>query len=297
MAAAGKGATALDDERHVKRNPHPDFKKVEASRPNWRDDVGPRFTKTRNPDWKLGDGPNDGGACLEKKHVQIDPYEDGRPVVFNYKLLISAIIPRPVGFISTRSKDGQITNVSPFSFFQMIGHDPPLFIFGFASGLANAKDSLKNLMESGECVINIISEHYIEAANAASINAPYGVSEFGLTGLHMADSVIVKAPRVQEAIFSVEGKLVETREFYSKAVPGKATTVLAIVEGVRFWAREDAINEDRNLLDPNVLRPMARLGGISYGRLTECIELPRPDYDTLVGQKNINTESSGSASK
>lgn len=101
-------------------------------------------------------------------------------------------------------------------------------------------------------VINIISEHYIEAANAASINAPYGVSEFGLTGLHMADSTIVKAPRVQEAVFSVEGKLVETREFYSKAVPGKATTVLAIVEGVRFWAREDAINEDRNLLDPNV---------------------------------------------
>ena len=70
-----------------------------------------------------------------------------------------------------------------------------------------------------------------EAANATSVNAPYGVSEWALTGLHPAPCKDVKASRVQEAIFSVEGKLVETKEFESRATPGKKTGVLAIIEG------------------------------------------------------------------
>lgn len=97
----------LDAERYVKRNPHPDFRKVQASRPDWHEQSTWAFTKTRKPDWQPGDGPNDGGECLKKEHVEIDPYEEGRPAVFNYKLLISAIIPRPIGFVSTRSKDGE----------------------------------------------------------------------------------------------------------------------------------------------------------------------------------------------
>lgn len=71
----------------------------------------------------------------------------------------------------------------------------------------------------------------------------------------------------------------ETREFDSKKEPGKKSGVLAIVEGVRFWVREDAINEDRNLIDPRILQPMSRLGGIMYGRMVEAIELPRLDFD------------------
>jgi flavin reductase (DIM6/NTAB) family NADH-FMN oxidoreductase RutF len=99
-----------------------------------------------------------------------------------------------------------------------------------------------------------------------------------LTGLHPAPCTSIKPSRVQEAIFAIEGRLVETKEFESKATPGKKTGVLAIVEGVRFWAREDAINEEKNIIDPGVLRPMSRLGGITYGRVTEGIELPRPDW-------------------
>lgn len=96
-----------DAEKSVNRNPHGDFRKVQASRPDFDHSLdGFNFTKTPNPDWQLGDGANDGGKWKEKKHIQIDPYEEGRPAVFNYKLMISAVIPRPVGFVSTRSKDG-----------------------------------------------------------------------------------------------------------------------------------------------------------------------------------------------
>ncbi|WPH03492.1 Hypothetical protein R9X50_00637200 [Acrodontium crateriforme] len=277
--APGEAAQLYDSEKSIKRNPHPDFKKVEASRPDWTESPPLKFTKTKNPNWKPGQGANDNGEWKKHDHVEIDPYQDGRPATFNYKLLISAIIPRPVGFVSTRSQDGSSTNLAPFSYTQMVNHDPPVFIIGYAGGMNQAKDSLRNLLETGECTINIISEHFLEAANATSVNAPYGVSEWALTGLTPAACTDVKASRVKEAIFSVEAKLMDTKEFESRATPGKKTGVLAIVEGVRFWAREDAINEDRNMLDPAVLRPIARLGGISYGRLQEAIELPRPEWD------------------
>ena len=71
----------------------------------------------------------------------------------------------------------------------------------------------------------------------------------------------------------------DTKEFESRTTPGKKTGVLAIIEGTRFWAREDAINSEKNLLDPNVLRPMSRLGGITYGKTNEGFELPRPDFE------------------
>ena len=72
-------------------------------------------------------------------------------------------------------------------------------------------------------------------------------------------------------------------EYASRSTPGKIATTLVGLEGTRFWAREDALNAERNMVDPAVLRPMSRLGGISYGRTTEAIELPRPDFEKDVG--------------
>jgi flavin reductase (DIM6/NTAB) family NADH-FMN oxidoreductase RutF len=243
-------------ESAIKRNPHPDFKKVEASRPPWDSSSQFRYTQTIKPSWVPGDGANGSDAeAKAKKHVSIDPYEADRPAAFNSKLLISAVVPRPIAFVSTRSADGTVTNLAPFSYFQMINHDPPLFVIGFASALeaAKAKDTLRLLHETGEAVINIISEGFIEAANATSVNAPLGVSEWDVSGLtSLSDCEQVKPARVAEAVFSIEAKLESVREFESKAKPGKPSGTLAILEGVRFWVREDAINEERNLIDPAV---------------------------------------------
>lgn len=241
----------------IKRNPHPDFKKVEASRPPFDSSASLQFTQAPAPEWKFGDGSNgtDAGA-VGKKHVAIDPYEDGRPAVFNYKLLISSVVPRPIAFLSTRSADGKTTNLAPFSYFNFFNHDPPLFVVGIVpdgTKEGGAKDSLKNITETGEAVINIISEHYVEAANATSINAPYGASEWDVSGLTPAyDTETVKVARVKEAIFSVEVKLDTIKEYESKTTPGKKTSSVVILEGTRFWVREDALNEDKNLVDPAV---------------------------------------------
>jgi flavin reductase (DIM6/NTAB) family NADH-FMN oxidoreductase RutF len=264
-----------DAESAVKRNPHGDFAQVQASRPDWDETRSLQFSKTRNPTWTYGSGAT---KKSDAAHVAIDPYAPGRSPVNNYKLLISGVIPRPIGFLSTRAKDGSSTNLSPFSYTQVFNHDPPIFAVGFSGGLDNQKDTLKNLIDTGECVINMISEDFIEAANACSIDLPYGMSEWAVSGLTPAPCEVVQCSRVKESVFSIEGKLVSTQEFESRnpATPGKKTGVLAVVEGVRFWVREDAINEERNLIDPKVLKPVARLGGITYGRVVDGFEIVRP---------------------
>ncbi|KAI1322377.1 hypothetical protein F5Y16DRAFT_404555 [Xylariaceae sp. FL0255] len=284
-------SVSTKQEAEYQRNPHPDFKGVEGSRPDWDKSAKSHFTKTVDPDWQLGGGANElytstGGD--KKDHVAIDPYEPGRPSPFNYKLLISTIVPRPIGFVSTISgtKDGkeETMNLAPFSWFNMISHDPPLFMLGIASGLDKPKDSLRNIVETGECVVNIISEHFLEAANACSVDAPPGSSEWVVSGLTPShDSQTVRAPRVKEAIFSVECKLESVREFESRSTPGKKTGCLVVLEGTRFWVREDAINADKNQVDLDVLRPISRLGGITYGRTTEVTELLRPVFAKDIG--------------
>ncbi|KAM5365340.1 hypothetical protein ACJZ2D_011056 [Fusarium nematophilum] len=271
---------------NIKRNPHPDFKGVEASRPDWDEASKIRYTKTVNPDWSFGDGANriHDAAAAAKSHVAIDPHEPGRSPGFNYKLLISAIVPRPIAFVSTLSPDGKSTNLAPFSYFNMVNHDPPLFVVGIASGLDRAKDTLRNVSASGECVINIISEPFVEAANATSANAPYGVSEWDISGLTPSyDCETVKCARVKEAVVSVEAKLDTLKEYDSRARPGNKSGTVLILEGTRFWVREDALNEEKNLVDPAVLRPISRLGGITYGRVTEVMEIPRTDFEKDVG--------------
>lgn len=260
-------------ESQLKRNPHPDFKKVEASRPPWDLSSKFRYTQTVNPSWTFGDGPNGldaatdagkaGKAAEEGKetpgHVAIDPYAPGRPVGFNYKLLISTVIPRPIAFLSTRgvAEDGttEVINLAPFSYFQVIGHDPPLFMIGFACAAerGRSKDSLRNLIDTRECVVNIIGEDFVEAANATSVNAPFGVSEWDVSGLTpLRDCETVSVPRVKEAVFSIEAKLESVREFGSKSHPGSVSATMVVIEGTRFWAREDAVNEELNLIDPAV---------------------------------------------
>lgn len=277
--------TVKDSEASVRN--YPDFKKVEAGHPPWKEDAGFTITRTRNPTWTWGNGASDAGACLEKDHVVIDPQDESRTAMDNYKLLISGIIPRPIGFISTRSRTGESSNLAPMSYTQLVNYDPPIFVVGFEGGLERMKDTLRNLIETEECVINTVSEHFLEAVNAASVAAPYGISEWSLTGLTPARCEVVKASRLKESIFSIEGRLVDVIEFDSRKTPGKKGGAMAIIEGVRFWVREDAINEEKTLIDPAILRPMSRLGGLKFGRLTECVEILRPIYERDLSEEQL----------
>ncbi len=253
-------------EAEIKRHNHGNFKEVEASRPAWDHASTFRYTQTVDPSWTFGGGANGSDpAAATAQHRAIDPYAAGRPQRANYTLLISAVVPRPIGFVSTLAADGRAANLAPFSFFQMLAHDPPLFVLGFACALADAKDTLRNLVDTRECVLNIISEGFVEAANATSVNAPFGLSEWDVSGLTPAhDCEVVKPARVREAVFSVEAKVESIREIESRANPGTISSTIVTVEGVRFWAREDAYDAERDVLDGAVsVSPCAPLPPLS----------------------------------
>ncbi|RPB25084.1 hypothetical protein L211DRAFT_807140 [Terfezia boudieri ATCC MYA-4762] len=268
-------------EQQIKRNLHPDFKSVESSRPPFDVNRDFHYTKNPSPPWKLGLGANKvAAAASDIPHREIDPYGEGRAPGDNYKLLISGVIPRPIGFISTinTATSPPTANLAPFSYTNMVNHDPPIFCVGFSGGRGNPKDTCRNVLETGECVINIISEWFVEAANYTSVNAPAGVSEWELSGLTPAPSRLVKPARVKESAFAIEAKLVAHHEWSSPG-SGMTTGVTCLFQGVNFWVREDVVNEEGNMIDPAKLKPVSRLGGIAYGRTTDGFELPRPDWE------------------
>lgn len=136
--------------------------------------------------------------------------------------------------LSTASADGKSTNLAPFSCFNLVNHDPPLFVVGFSCTVSEAKDTLRNILDTKECVINIISDWYIEAANATSVNTPYGMSEWDVSGLTpVHDCETVNCARVKEAVVSIEAKLDIIKEFDSRANKGAKSGTMVILEGTR----------------------------------------------------------------
>ena len=252
------------------------FDEIQAKRPKFvHSNTRIEVTRSPYPDWEYGQGVPDNGVSASRNHVEIDPYAADRPMVNNYRLLVSGIAPRPIGFISTLSGDGKTKNLSPFSYFQVIDHDPPMFIVGFSSRPDRVKDTYRNLKETGECVINTVSENMIEAVNATSIDAPYGVSEWDISGLHEAPTSTVKPSRVKESVFSVEGKVIDIKEFDDHKQPGMSVAALVLIKATRFWVQQGAANAEASHIDLDKLRPLGQLGGISYGRVTSTFERPR----------------------
>ncbi|CAN6674712.1 hypothetical protein TRVA0_062S00188 [Trichomonascus vanleenenianus] len=263
---------------------HPDFKQVEASRPDFEPREF-RYEKTPQPEWAPGGGATD---TEWKKHrkVAIDPYEANRNPGDNYRLLISGIVPRPIGFVSSMSKEGT-KNLAPFSYTQFFNHDPPILCIGISGGSGSYKDTCVNILETGECTVNMISEWFVEASNYTATNAPPGCDEWVFSGLTPLESEKVKPPHVAESVFSIECKLVHHHNWYSKQDPSKQTGTMLILEGVNFHVREDTLNEERNRIDIAKYKPISRLGGILYGRTTSALELPRPDFEDEVRMGRI----------
>lgn len=110
--------------------------------------------------------------------------------------------PRPIGWMGTQSKEG-VANLSPYSFFNALNHDPALL--GFAS--IGYKDTIRNIAQTGEFTWNLASRDLAEKMNQISVSAPPGVDEFTLAGLSKASSQLITAPRVAEARVSLECRL------------------------------------------------------------------------------------------
>lgn len=210
--------------------------------------------------------------------ITFDCAREGPAVM--YPVLVSAIVPRPTALISTVDKHG-VRNLAPYSYFNIVAHDPPHVVVGICMrDDGTKKDSLKNVEENKEFVVNMMSEWYAESANFTCGGYGPEVDEMQVAGLTPIPSMKVKPARVAESAVQMECVLKHSYEVHNSAgthtttiVIGEATMV-HISEGVREW--EDG--EQRVSLEK--LQPVSTLGGTYFGRTNSIFEMPRPEEDT-----------------
>jgi flavin reductase (DIM6/NTAB) family NADH-FMN oxidoreductase RutF len=181
-----------------------------------------------------------------------------------YQYLIGSIAPRPIAFASTISAEGAV-NLSPYSFFNLVSSTPPILIFSPTNrGADNSeKDTLRNLREVPEVVINICDYPLVEQLSLASAEYPAGVDEFVKAGLTAVPSSRVRPPRVGECPVAIE--CVVEQIIALSDTPGHGNLVICRIVQAHF--REDILLADKPGIDLHKFEAVSRLSGDYYSRL------------------------------
>lgn len=230
-----------------------------------------------HPDWRAGEKQ---APPIDTLHtIEIDPANESVPVI--YPLVISAVVPRPIAFISSLSKEG-LGNLSPYSYFNAVAHDPPVLAIGHSWSGGKPKDSLRNTLETGEFVVSIISEWFLESANHTCGAYSPEVNELQLSNFTPVPSVKVKPPRIGESAVNMECKLIHTYDL--KNSKGETTTTIVLGEVLLFHIAEGAASRSPSgkvVVDKDKIQAMSRWGGNFYGKVTQFYEIPRPSAKGL----------------
>jgi flavin reductase (DIM6/NTAB) family NADH-FMN oxidoreductase RutF len=182
-----------------------------------------------------------------------------------YKFLIGIVVPRPIAFVSTVSASGQF-NLAPFSFFNALSSEPPLVGIAITDRTDDPKDTLRNVRETNEFVINVVSEDLLERMVQTSGEWPRETDEFAVSGLTPIPALRVRAPRVAESPAHLECRL--HREI------SLGNCIFVVGEVLLAEVHDRALTDGR--VDPTKLRAVGRLGGDGYSRLGEVVRVPRP---------------------
>lgn len=201
--------------------------------------------------------------------MKFDP--DKQSFKDNHRLMIGSIVPRPIAFVSTKSKNG-ILNLAPFSYFNGVCSNPPTIMFAPArrgyDGLT--KDTLNNIRDTEEFVVNIVSEEIVEPMVACATDFEKEVNEFEVSRLTPVDSVKVAPPCVKESKVSFECRL-QTIVPVGEAEPGGGFVVIGNI--VMFHVDDDVYRDGR--IDLDALKPVGRLAGNNYSRINDVFTVVR----------------------
>jgi flavin reductase (DIM6/NTAB) family NADH-FMN oxidoreductase RutF len=187
-----------------------------------------------------------------------------------HKLLTSTIVPRPIAWVVTQNATG-VVNAAPFSFFNMFSADPPVVCLGVgARAPGRPKDTALNVSQTGEFVVNLVSEALAPRMNVTAVDFPYGVEELEQAGLTRAASQKVKPPRIAESPVSLECTRIEILSLG----PDNALIVGRVV-AVHIHD-EFVLDAERCHVDTPELRLVGRMhGGGWYVRVSDTFEMPR----------------------
>ena len=181
------------------------------------------------------------------------------------------VTPRPIGWISTRSADGQ-NNLAPYSFFNAVAYVPPQVMFASTSAKEDridTKDSVANIRETGEFCVNIVSYDMRDVMNASSEMLPRDVDEFEHAGIEKIECNEINCARVAAAPASLECRMTQI----VKVKGAHNFVVFGEVIGVHI--RDETLVDGK--FDVRTFSPLSRMGYRDYTRVTEIFELSRPD--------------------
>ncbi|MGF6950920.1 flavin reductase (DIM6/NTAB) family NADH-FMN oxidoreductase RutF [Neobacillus sp. B4I6] len=188
----------------------------------------------------------------------------------NYKFLIGSIIPRPIAFVTTISKDG-VLNGAPFSYFNIVSSNPQMISLSIQRSAGSQKDTARNIIESKQFVVHIVDEHNVEKINKTAASLPSDQSEVKLANLTSVDSVKISVPGVKEAKIRMECLLEHSLELGSSDSPGCDFIIGRVVQ----FHIEDEIYENGRI-DARGLAAVSRLAGNNYAKIGEIFEIERP---------------------
>ncbi|MFC6718444.1 flavin reductase family protein [Natrialbaceae archaeon GCM10025810] len=184
-----------------------------------------------------------------------------------YRVLSSVVIPRPIAWVSTRSEAG-VDNLAPYSFFTVASVDPPVVLFAPVDGPDGLKDTPRNARETGEFVVNLVTEDLVEAMNETAATLPAEESEFDRAGIGRVESTTVAPPRVGGAKAAFECTLRELIDV------GGSTLVLGDVQYVHL--DESIVDPESGKVDVQDVDAVGRLAGSWYAHVDDRFSLERP---------------------
>lgn len=191
---------------------------------------------------------------------------------FKRGIFNAIIAPRPIGWMSTVDANG-IANLAPFSYFNIMSNDPPVLVFSCNTPEDRpAKDTLRNVRETGEFVFNLVSYDLVHEMNLTSAPLPVGVDEFEHAGLEKAASRFVKPPRVARSPAALECKVIDAVRIKGEANEPEVNVTFGRVVGMHL--HPDYLDKDGRFLTERA-QPVTRLGGAEYAISQPTFELAR----------------------
>jgi flavin reductase (DIM6/NTAB) family NADH-FMN oxidoreductase RutF len=187
-----------------------------------------------------------------------------------YKLLTGAIIPRPIAWISSIDESGT-NNLAPFSYFNMVGDDPPHVMFSTRRDNNSNKDTLNNVLTTKQFVVNMVTEALAEQMNSTAQPFPSEIDEFQMVGVTPIPSSVVKPMRVKESLVQFECEMVH-HYFLEGHKQGGACVIIGRI--VRMHFDESLVLEDYKI-NLETYKPIARLAGSSYSKIGEIFSIKR----------------------